>query len=219
MSKDSSKGLVLVFDLDQTLVATNKQIKKHLTRKRGYYREVWAPKKKPELNPELIEVLRIALQQREKGGVYAIFLLTNNSDTVFIQRVISSLEKSLHTRNIFDAILTAEDDEPRDTPKGHTKNYSSKSIRDVYRLLNRMEKTDDAEKRYAKEDLLKRVLFFDDNPDHQIRHEMFIAGVKEQYITITPPFMGINETPYGKVFERLYASTPTFFPFQTLVVS
>lgn len=214
-----NKGLILVFDLDQTLVATNKQVKRRLTRKRGYYKEIWAPTKKPELNPELLEVLRTALEAKAKGGVYAIFLLTNNSDTVFIHRVIRAIERHLQTKDIFQAILTAEDTEPRDTPKGYTKNYSSKSIRDIYRLLNRMEATEDAEKRYAKEDILKRVIFFDDNPDHQIRRELFLAGVKDQYITISPPFMGINETPYGRVLQKLHTFTPSFFPFQSWVRS
>lgn len=213
---ESKKGLILVFDLDQTLVATNKHIRQHFTRKRGFYRESWLPKKKPELNPELVEILRIALEKKKSGDVYAIFLLTNNSDPVFLRNVVRTLEKKLQTKHLFDSMLTAEENEPRDTPKGKPLNYSSKSIRDIYRLLDRMEKTTDAEQRYEKEELLKRVVFFDDNPDHVIRREMFIAGVPKQYITISPPFMGISETNYGKVFQLLQRTFPSFFSFQTL---
>ena len=216
---DSNNGLILVFDLDQTLVATNKHIRQHFTRKRGFYRESWMPKKKPELNPELVEVLRIALEKKKSGEVYAIFLLTNNSDSIFLRNVVRTLEKKLLTKYLFDSMLTAEVNEPRDTPRGKPLNFSSKSIRDIYRLLDRMEKTTDAEKRYEKEELLKRVVFFDDNPDHVIRREMFVAGVPKQYITISPPFMGISETKYGQVFKILQTTIPTFFSFQTLARS
>ncbi len=222
---EEQKGLILIFDLDQTLVATNKQFSRRFTRKKGQgtkaglssslgrMQQVWNLRKSPELNPELVEVLKHAVEQKATGGVYAIFLLTNNSYRSFINRVIRKLERVVGTKHLFDAQLTAEDNEPRDTPKGYTKYYSSKSLRDVYRLLDKMEGTTDSHKRYHKEKLMKRILFFDDNPDHVLHRELWKAGAKGNYITIDPPFMGVDETPYGKVMERLNSAVPHIFPF------
>lgn len=209
---ESIKGYLLVFDLDQTLVATNKQFAKRATRKRGLFREIWQPYKKPEVNPELVEVLKEAGKLKEIGTVYGIYLLTNNSDKQFIHRVLKTLEKETGIPKLFDATLTAEKGEPRDTPRGYSKNYSSKSVRDLYRLLNRHERRTDAEKRYNSNELLKKTFFFDDMPDHQLRKEFFQAGVKGNYVTIDPPFVGINETPYGKVFEQLHSTVPSLLP-------
>ena len=209
---ESIKGYLLVFDLDQTLVATNKQFARRATRKKGFYREIWQPYKKPEVNPELVEVLKEAGKLRVKGIVYGIFLLTNNSNRQFIKRVLKTLEKETGIQKLFDATLTAEKEEPRDTPRGYPKNYSSKSLRDIYRLLNRMEATADSEKRYASNDVLKKTFFFDDMPDHKLRKELFLAGVKGNYVTIDPPFMGMNETPYGKVLDQLHSVVPSLLP-------
>ncbi len=67
--KKSSTGWILVFDLDETLVA-------------GWPKE-------PCVNPAALEIVRLAAKARAAGRVDTMFLLTNNSDKEYIAKALA----------------------------------------------------------------------------------------------------------------------------------
>jgi hypothetical protein len=70
---DMREGWVLVFDMDQTIT--------------GNYFDVQQSSEELELNPKIVDVLRYALEDKEKGLVCFIFLHTNNTFVFFIKHL------------------------------------------------------------------------------------------------------------------------------------
>ena len=160
-------GLILVFDLDQTLVDSN-----------GLFPVLNSEKDISKyMNKQIIdEVLRPAVKL--KGiGVDAIFLLSNNASTEYVVKIITYLNSELNSY-IFDNIML------RNNPSRPRSLNPPKRLEDVKKLLlNSMHPlpfTDD----YS---LARRTYFFDDNTKHLIREEFIKLGFSDHYIEIQGP--------------------------------
>lgn len=170
----SKKGLILVWDLDQTLVGE-------------YSDQRSATSEEIVLNPNAVVLLRKAIDAREKGIVSAIFLLTNNADEFFIKVVELTLSMKLKKNyyfNVFDYIMSRNHpfrSPPLDNPP--------KSLREVEYMLT--------EEKLSTENLASRVFFIDDNSQHSIGQQI----PRDHYIVVTPPFVramiGHDETDYS----------------------
>lgn len=73
-----SEGLVLVWDMDQTLIG-------------NYFSMETVPLPELDFNQRALEILRLADKAKETGKVAAILLLTNNTDKEFISHVMSQI--------------------------------------------------------------------------------------------------------------------------------
>ena len=160
-----SNGLILVFDLDETIVNTRKPI---------------------QFNPEILKILTVASSIRGQG-VDAIFLLTNNGDDKYVDQINKGLAKitDYDDDNFFDAVMTAnhmfrtlEDD------------YPIKHLQDIKILMSAARKTFT-----TNEDLMSRTYFFDDQEhviQHEME-DNFDGKYADHYIKITPGFTGKGE--------------------------
>jgi len=81
-------GLVLVFDLDETIAM------------HPFFNR---------LNPAVVDILRIAVEGRKTGKVDAILLYTNNADYDYIDSVILSITRAFRTPFWFDNIMAFHD--------------------------------------------------------------------------------------------------------------
>lgn len=147
-------GIILVFDLDQTLIDSGA-----LTRESEQGRRRPFPS---YLNITLIEtVLRPAVQMRGRG-VDAILLLTNNSDTEYIVYVLKGLNSVVlgnDDTDVFDSFMDRYDIDRHDKSNTET---PTKSIEDVKNMLREHLPA------LSRVNLPQRIYFFDDNTDHVI---------------------------------------------------
>jgi len=158
----SGYGLILVFDLDETIVNTTKPLK---------------------FNPEILKILTVASSIRGQG-VDAIFLLTNNGDDKYVDEINKGLARITDYDNdkFFDAVMTAnhmfrtlEDD------------YPIKHLQDIKILMSAARKPF-----RTNEDLMSRTYFFDDQEhviQHEME-DNFDGKYANHYIKITPGFTG-----------------------------
>jgi hypothetical protein len=138
-----STGLVLVWDMDATLV--------------GNYVDPEGPE--PLLfNERAIAILKRATEARKTGKVAAIFLLTNNSDEKFIRLVKFQLAQRLGVPLVFNYAMQ------RYHPARPLSQDPPKRLRDVEYMMREIRKPAD--------NLAERVFFFDDRGDHVIRSEI-----------------------------------------------
>jgi hypothetical protein len=186
-------GLVLVFDLDQTLIDTNNDWSgimdslqdESLTDKQ--FKDRINTKIVPLLNMTLInKILRPASVLRKTGQVAAILMLTNNTRIEFaanvsyaIQELLKSVSKYHDGKGgrhfyFFDYIML-RNHESRDGSAN-----PPKSITDVETMLQKIG--------LSIRDLEERTYFFDDRSDHDIRYDFTRGGLndKEHYIHILP---------------------------------
>lgn len=159
-------GLVLVFDLDQTLIDSSDLITTYKTE------QIFLGKIKRALNIRLInEVLIPAAKLRESGQVDAILMLTNNNDNNYVSIVsfvisqvtgyiskFSSSNNDDDIANFFDYIMT------RNHPSRQPSGNPPKKLSNVRYMLNEL--------RIPIDNLNERVYFFDDIEGHQIRGEI-----------------------------------------------
>jgi hypothetical protein len=190
---NAKPGLVLVFDLDQTLIDTHNDWSgimdslqdESLTDKQ--FKDLINTKIVPLLNMTLIErVLRPASVLRKTGQVAAIFMLSNNTRIEFaanvsyaIQELLKSVSKYHDSKRaryfyFFDYIML-RNHESRDGSAN-----PPKSITDVETMLQKIG--------LPIRDLEERTYFFDDRSDHDIRYDFARGGLndKEHYIHILP---------------------------------
>lgn len=186
-------GLVLVFDLDQTLIDTNNDWSGIMDSLQDesltdvQFKERINTKIVPLLNMTLIEkILRPASVLRRTGQVAAIFMLSNNTRIEFaanvsyaIQELLKSVSKYHDSKRgrysyFFDYIMLrnhASRDGSANPPK---------SITDVETMLQKIG--------LPIRDLEERTYFFDDRSDHDIRYDFTRGGLndKDHYIHILP---------------------------------
>ena len=170
--------IVLVFDMDQTLIDTNKDNNAAMS----------DHKKIPSLlNTRLLEeVISPAVRLRNQGRNIAILVLTNNGDEGYIQAVMSEInnrisdlhirsnlqvrdniknfnqylkEKEEEARPVFDAFMTAN------TPGRDAKRFV-KDLEDVKLMLT------NAGLRYNPRQLELNTYMFDDRLDHEIKRQI-----------------------------------------------
>jgi hypothetical protein len=149
-------GIVLVWDLDNTIS--------------GEYSD------RITLNPNALRILQKAIDAKRTGTVSAIFLLTNNSDIIYIDKVRIELLKRLGLADApspapFNYIM----------PRQHANRPQSfdppKRLEDVEFMMRQVKK--------GVANLADRVFFFDDIPTHVLRNEI----PQDHYIQIYPPFI------------------------------
>jgi hypothetical protein len=190
-------GIILAFDLDQTLIDST-TIFDQLTReekKPQYQQDVFSILGR-NINRRLIqEVLQPAVKLRGKG-VDAILLLTNNSSREYVSLVCKYLYTLIQSMgrfpdiqmekmgnsefpgvaNVFDYVMVRQHSsrpQTEDPPK------KLKDIDYMLRALNIL--TGDIA------DLAKRTFFFDDRSKHIIRSELSYYGYPNHYIQIMGP--------------------------------
>ena len=166
-------GLVLVWDMDNTLS--------------GEYSD------RITLNPNALRILQKAIDAKRRGTVSAIFLLTNNSDIIYIDNVRIELLKRLGLPE------TAPSPAPFNyiMPRQHTSRPQSmdppKRLEDVEFMMREVKK--------GVANLADRVFFFDDIPTHVLRNEI----PPDHYIQIMPPFIAgrRDDTDYSPIERSL----------------
>lgn len=159
-------GLILVFDLDQTIASP-------------------AGDSDIIVNDKIVEILQVIERAKLRGnGVDAIFLLTNNSNTEYIKWIDGYLLEKTESIGKFKG----EDDYPDDdyffdyimdyNNPSRNGDRLTKSLNNIKFMIDKagIEGTD----------LLSRIYFFDDL-DHVIKGELAADGFGNQYIKITPP--------------------------------
>ena len=209
-------GLILVFDLDQTItdsklpglftVPTNSQGADKL---RALI--------KTALNMNVVNLLKRAAPLRSTDGVSAICLLTNNASPTFVSMVDSVLQElcgstgkyKTYRENVnanampikpyfFDSIFMRE----HSTRAKITS--PTKSLLDVSNMMKFL-------KEYGNiSDIIKNTYFFDDVGTHVMRQEfnfMESGKYRDHYIQITPPYsIGLQDfTDYRPVLRALSA--------------
>ena len=167
-----SNGLVLVFDLDQTLIDSTDILKEKVNN--------WATIEdfiQRNINMRIVEnILRPAVGLRKTGKVAAIILLTNNSLTAYVDRVNYYIAKHLGIPDItaFDYTMMRQDrmrKQPSINPP--------KGLNDVKNILLKLNKPDD--------DLARRTIMFDDCDRHLMKKELCDAGYPRNYIQVIGP--------------------------------
>lgn len=192
-------GLILVFDLDQTLIDSTDMHEL-------LYEE--AKKSNLELNADKVvdsrinmtiinNVLAPAVKMRGLGrGVDAIFLLTNNSDRdyvalvcLYLSNLLYSVGKFLKIKNgpmgnseypnansLFDYVMIRQHPS---RPQVYTPPKSLNEVEYMMKALNLPYR--------GRPDLAKRTFFFDDNENHLIRKEFDMYGYPGHYVIIRGP--------------------------------
>lgn len=164
---DMREGWVLVFDMDQTIT--------------GNYFDVQTEKQDLVLNPKIVDILKMAIQDKQTGMVSAIFLLTNNTDTEFIEHMEKELERAVGKGRIFDYKMDANHPMRTHIPEfANIRNGKQKSLADVEYMLKKVQKTT--------KNLIHRLLFFDDQ-EHLLSLQLKNAGKPEHFVHVDPPFI------------------------------
>ena len=186
--KGGSKGLILVFDLDETITNTEYPV---------------------TFNRNILEILIKASKLRDKGlGVDAIFLLTNNSDKEYVAAIDDAL--TIHIESIgkytgddkmpekdyfFDFIMT------RNHPFRYKEMKRINDVKDMCMITG--------VKYDSIEDIMSRTYFFDDQ-EHILKQQMeswFDGKYADHYIHIKPGFTGrknvIDETDFNPIESAL----------------
>ena len=143
MSNTAGGGLVLVWDMDSTIVGNyfNVQSNEELI-----------------FNERAVAILKLAVEARKTGKVTAIFLLTNNSDEEFIKMMRTRLALKLGVPRVFDYAMQ------RYHPARPHSEDPPKRLQDVAFMMSAIKK--------STANLENRVFFFDDRGDHEIRAEI-----------------------------------------------
>jgi hypothetical protein len=173
------KPWILVWDLDETIVTGWK---------RGW---------KPEdiyINPKAALIISTALKLRITGIVRYIFLLTNNSDELYINAAIKKLGEYINYKGkIFNERLI-NDPAVRTSIVSKTIGNPDKSLRDVDFLLRKVHSPNNHSE--------YRILFFDDRPDHVFKWQLPL----EHYIqvaTFSTANALFDSTPWERAMRLL----------------
>lgn len=162
-------GLVLVFDLDQTIIDSNGLSLSKNQGKENIWNRIGS-----HLNTKIInEVLKPALELRVERKVDAIFLLSNNSGKEYVVNVIHYLALILGVDEPFDYVMI------RQHSSRPQSDNPPKRLEDVKFMMDNTV----IPIPYSDDTLANRVYFFDDNTSHEIRKEI----EPDHYIEIQGP--------------------------------
>lgn len=175
-------GLILVFDLDQSIIDSNSFTLQYGILKRNNWNHIGA-----YLNMELVNtILKPAVKLREnKAGVDAIFLLSNNNSSEYVIHVIHYLNLILGVNQLFDYVMI------RTHPSRPRSDNPPKSLRDIQYMMEH------AIIPIAYSDT-SRIYFFDDNSKHQIRKELEVG----HYIEIRGPDLDVAGNNKGFIVGK-----------------
>jgi hypothetical protein len=199
-----NNGIILVWDLDQTIVANFIDIQNDSDILRIHYKEQGIDKYKSAdelgdmliINEAVIPILREIHEAKKSGAVSANLLLTNNASIVFIALVQYTLNRRYRLDvDIFDMIMqrgslpAAGELIPRQlTPAARLQ--MAKNINNVKRMIEKINENPSRSPKISTENLLQRTYFIDDQPhplSQQLEERSEITGMP-QYIKITPGF-------------------------------
>jgi hypothetical protein len=192
-------GLILVFDLDQTLIDSTDMLQLLNEELKKPNSELDADRIiTGKINMTLINTVLIpAVKLRDTGrGVDAIFMLTNNSDRdyiglicLYLSRLVQSVGRFSNVKNgpmgnsqypsintVFDYVMV------RQHPSREQVYNPPKSLSDVEYMMKALNLPD-----RGRADVAKRTFFFDDNENHTIRRQLDIYGYPGHYILIRGP--------------------------------
>lgn len=207
----TQRGLVLVWDLDATLVSDalfriwdaqhNKPLStgKPVTMTSENLRDAAA---RGYINESARYLIGLAVDKKREdpGKVDAILLLTNNSDDEYVTMVVEAINGIIGVAP-FDLIWTSNNPKRRleiiSTSSGAGAVTSRKALEDVRGMLKELNKNT--------KDLEHRVYFFDDQEYHKLAHELkdLYAPNPGTFIKIDPPFTG-NHKDYTDLFSHVF---------------
>ncbi|NDB85652.1 MAG: hypothetical protein EB127_23545 [Alphaproteobacteria bacterium] len=209
-------GIVLVFDLDQTILDTSDDRLFDGSLGPDEIRELI----KKNLNMNIVNLLIRTSELRPSGKVTAICLLTNNSSVKFVQLVDGVLKELTKSNGsygkkavedgfeageyFFDAIMTRNHSARPIAASGSP----PKRIEDINKMLEPFSTSFGSA-------TMGELFFFDDVPNHQILQTYKEVGdFKENYIQIKPPYDKYtrdttNYTPILRALSELDGGAPT----------
>jgi hypothetical protein len=176
-------GLILVFDLDQTLIDSNTFISKLHGNEPNSEKDI-----SKYINTRIIdEVLRPAVNLK-RNGVDAIFLLTNNNSIDYVGHVVNYLNSYLNTYIFNNIMIRSHPSRPQvlNPPKG---------LEEIKRMLLTSNPPIPFSDNY---NIIRRTYFFDDNTKHMIRGDFVKMMFPNHYIEIQGP--DIDEMGNNKGF-------------------
>jgi hypothetical protein len=206
-------GLVLVFDMDQTLIDSSTGFK-------NISDENLITEIKIAMNMDMInKVLKSAAHQRERGKVDAIVMLTNNSDKIFAAWISMLIAEILNSRSKYEPMyvnpeldVVYTDSKPRKSLdsffdyimwRGHSSRPdiedTPKRIQDVKYMMEKLT--------LSTENLEQRTYFFDDRTDHLIGADFDRFGLGEHYIVIKS-----NRPELAEGFSKGAPDIPDYTP-------
>ena len=186
-------GIILVFDLDQTIAHSEED-------------------EKVIINNNIIKLFKYIYRNGSRSpAVDRIYLLTNNSNKDYIKFIDNWLKDNIPARGSFtgDTLTglnnSSEYYEIDDYFFDYILDYDHysregkgiKGLKDIKFMLNIFGGYPDND-----QELVSRTFFFDDLPTHAIKKEMKTLGYENHYIQITPPFKGVelDRTDYSLVY-------------------
>jgi hypothetical protein len=165
-------GLVLAFDLDNTLIDSCGVLKQ-----RDSNWETIEHYLQTHLNMNLIErILRPAIQLRAEGKVSAILLITNNMLTFYADCVEYYIARhfGILYGEVFDYMMLRQD-----PMRALPRNNPPKRLLDIHNCLVKLGK--------PVTNLAQRTFFFDDSHTHAIMKDFIAAGCPQNYIHVKGP--------------------------------
>ena len=209
-------GLILVFDMDQTILdSSDPYLFNRPSRPYAYKDPRLRQTIRDSLNWNVVNILKRAAALRASGKVSAICMLTNNSSTIMVSAVDDVLREIIGSNGRYK---TYSGNSSADTMPDKTYFFDSIMMRQhqsrpqVYDppkrlldILNMMEYMGMKDKGL---DSIKDIFFFDDIGTHNLRAELnFMANGKysSHYIQITPPYSKHfqDKTNYDSVLKAL----------------
>ena len=176
-------GLILVFDLDQTLIDSNAFYTKLHSNGANSEKDI-----SKYINKRIIdEVLRPAVNLK-RNGVDAIFLLTNNNSIEYVGAIIDYLNSYLNTYIFNNVMIRSDPSRPQilNPPKG---------LQEIKTMLMTSNPPIPFSDNY---NIIRRTYFFDDNTKHIIRGDFIKMMFPDHYIEIQGP--DIDELGNNKGF-------------------
>jgi len=192
-------GLILAFDLDQTLIDSTDMLQLLNEELKKPNSELDANRIiTGKINMTLINTVLVpAVKLRSLGhGVDAIFMLTNNSDReyvglicLYLSRLLNSVGRFSNVKNglmgnsaypsintVFDYVMV------RQHPSRLQVYNPPKSLSDIEYMMKALDLP------YRDHtDLARRTFFFDDNENHVIRKQLDVYGYPGHYVLIRGP--------------------------------
>jgi hypothetical protein len=174
--------LLLVFDLDQTIIDTKQRFlyPENFSSPEAYKEEL-----KTKFNPAVINIIkRVGSMRPEQVG--GICLLTNNSAEDFVKTVDTILFEITGSAGknkdggFFDHIMM-RGDPLRSDPE-------NKTIDDIVKFVELLGISNN-----GLDDIMENSFFFDDSSGHKLFYDYYNAQKLDHYILIDPPFNILNK--------------------------
>jgi hypothetical protein len=186
----AGNGIILVFDLDQTIIDTESYFSVNhpgqLLQKNIQPQNEKSKDIKHFFNPKIIDILRRSICHKGHG-VDAILLLTNNSSEEYVRTCDIALSRLLDYKSpywnkesfsFFDNYMIRYD--RRRTINNDENSWISKKLYDVRIMLDDPIKI----KNTSYGDIARRTYFFDDNTHHLLIDELKSYGYADHFIYI-----------------------------------